>query len=154
VRLSGSGPPASQVMDVRLPAYSSTSVPLERLNVVPVEGQALVVHRVVLTPDREHPDFLTSFESSAERGLPPRTGSPEDRFHLIRTGISCFNTLRQAEKTARRLPAGEYVAVVELQPDVGVCVARWGGPGHMTVWYEATALAAMTTRVVDVTLSP
>lgn len=75
---------------------------LEELRVRPVDGEPRTVYRVVASADRADAAFIDSFKSSYARGIPPRTGSPEERFGLIHTGISCFQTRSQAEKMAIR----------------------------------------------------
>jgi len=127
---------------------------LEELRVIPVEGEPRTVYRVVASPDRTDEEFIDSFRSSHARGLPPRTGSPEERFGLIHTGISCFETRRQAEKVAIRWGLGDHVAEVQLAPDEGICVAEWGSRGHMTVWGDPVKLADMTVDVVAVGSEP
>jgi hypothetical protein len=121
-------------------------MPLEELHVVPVD-EPRTVYRVVTTDDRQHADYVDSFKSSEALGLPPRTGSPEERFGLIHTGISCFRTLRQAEKVAQKWGKGGFVAEVSLQPRQGICLAEWGSRGHVTVWGDPVKLADMTVDI-------
>jgi hypothetical protein len=123
---------------------------LEHLEVVPVEDAVRVVYRVVATADRNEAAFVDSFKSSHALGLPPRQGSPEERFGLIHAGISCFNTRRQAERIAQRWGLGSYIAEVHLAPGAGICLAKWGSAGHMTVWADPVKLAAMTVDIVSV----
>ncbi|HEX4690200.1 MAG TPA: hypothetical protein VH276_05880 [Solirubrobacteraceae bacterium] len=125
-------------------------MPTEALNVVPVEHEARVVYRVVATADRESSELVDSFKSSQMLGLPPRQGSPEARFNLIHSGISCFRTRRQAEKQALRWGLGDYVAEVQLQPGAGICLAEWGSRGHMTIWADAVKLRDMTVDIMAV----
>ena len=125
-------------------------MPIERLEVLPIEAAVRVVYRVVATADRNDAAFVDSFKSSHALGLPPRQGSPEERFRLIHAGVSCFNTKRQAERIAQRWGLGSYIAEVRLAPGEGICFARWGSAGHMTVWADPVKLAAMTVDIVSV----
>ena len=134
--------------------YSPPLVVLEALNVVPIEVEPRVVYRVVTTDDRQSEDFVDSFRSSRELGIPPRRGSPEARFNLIHSGISCFNTHRQAEKVATKWGKGDFVAEVRLQPGEGICVAEWGSRGHVTVWADPVKLGDMTADIVPVGQEP
>ena len=120
------------------------------LRVTPVGIEGQVAFRVLPTADRRASDFLDAFRSSLERGIPPRPQSPEERFQIIRAGISCFSTSRQAENKAKRLGLGDYVAELHLPPGQGVCLARWGGRGHMTVWGEAVKLASAVVDIVRI----
>jgi hypothetical protein len=127
---------------------------LQELTVVPVEGDERVVYRAVTTTDRQSDEFIECFKSSDELGLPPRKGSPEERFCLIHNGVSFYNTHRQAEKVAKRWGKGDFVAEVRLAPDQGICVAEWGSRGHVTVWSDPVKLAGMTADVVAVGQEP
>jgi hypothetical protein len=121
-------------------------MPLDELRVIPVD-EPRTVFRVVTTADRQTGDFVDSFKSSDALGLPPRRGSPEERFSLIHTGISCFRTQRQAEKVAARWGKGDFVAELRLVPGEGVCLAEWGSRGHVTVWADPVKLADMTVDI-------
>lgn len=86
--------------------------------------------------------------------MPPRRGSPEERFCLIHNGVSFFRTRRQAEKVAMKYELGDYIAEVHLQPDQGICLAEWGSRGHVTAWGDAVKLACMTADIVPVGQEP
>jgi len=129
-------------------------MPLEALNVVPVEGEPRVVYRAVSTDDVESPELIESFKSSAALGLPPRKGSPEERSEFIHGGISCWRTRRQAEKVAQRWGHGDFIAEVRLAPDEGVLVAEWGSRGHVTVSADPVKLRDMTVDIVAVGQEP
>ena len=125
-------------------------MPLEALNVVPVEGVERVVYRAVTTNDLGSADLVESFKSSAALGLPPREGSPEERFEFIHDGISCWRTRRQAEKIAQRWGHGDFIAELHLAPDEGIYVAEWGSRGHVTVRADPVKLRDMTVDIVPV----
>ena len=120
------------------------------LRVVAVLGEGRTVYRVVESDDPASGDFLDSFRSSYELGLPPRRSSPEERFRAIHMGISCFSTARQAEKVAVRWGLGDYVAELLLPGDRGFRLARWGSRGHMTVWGDPVKLSEATVDIVRI----
>jgi hypothetical protein len=129
-------------------------MPLEALNVVPVEREPRVVYRAVTTDDFDSPELVESFKSSAALGLPPREDTPEERYEFIHGGISCWRTRRQAEKVAQRWGHGDFVAEVHLAPDEGIYLAAWGSRGHMTVRADPVKLRDMTVDIVAVGQEP
>lgn len=123
---------------------------LQALHVLPVDDNVIELYRVVTTADTKADQFVDCFKSSDELGIPPRSGSPEERFCLIHNGVSMFETAQQAAKVAIKWGKGDYVARVRLEPGHGICVAKWGSQGHMTVWGDPVKLAGMTVDTVAV----
>jgi hypothetical protein len=114
------------------------------------EGDELTVFRVVRTDDKEAPEFLESFRSHAELGLPPR--SAEETHPLIHKGISVFDSCEAAVETARRYPKiGSHVAQLRLTGESGVRYWRWGARGHLTLWGDSLKLvdAVVDTIPID-----
>ena len=106
------------------------------------EGQELTVFRIVRAADPEAPEFVDSFRSHAELGLPPRRRSPAEEYPLIHEGISVFESREAAIETARRFSRiGSYVAELRVTRQSGVRYLRWGARGHLTLWGEALKLA-------------
>jgi hypothetical protein len=130
-----------------------TSLPPEE-DIQPIElleGEELRVFRIVRNADLNALEFVQSFRSHAELGLPPRPGSPELTHPLIYQGISVYESREAAVETARRFPQiGGYVAELLISPDSGVRYLRWGARGHLTLWGEAVklALTAVDTMIV------
>jgi hypothetical protein len=62
-----------------------------------------------------------------------------------------YETLDAAMETAAMSPKlGGFVARIELVPDQGITIARWGAETHMTVWAEPAALRALVADVLPV----
>jgi hypothetical protein len=90
-----------------------------------------------------------AFRSHYEQRRPPR--GPENRAAAIHMALSMFDSPDVAVQLARRVPKlGGCVAIVDLQPDLGLCVARTGGPAHWSVWGRPLQLADCVTAVVRV----
>ena len=53
---------------------------------------------------------------------------------------------------AQKYPAqGDFVATIALAPDQGgLCTARWGAKGHMSLWGEPLTLLLCLTDIVRV----
>jgi hypothetical protein len=120
------------------------------LTVRPVPPSGLTVYRVVATDDRDSEAFTRSFMSNHEQGKPPRPNSPEEHFTLIHQAISVFERRYQAEAKARQWSIGDYVARLPLPADAGLCVARWGSKGHLSLWGETLMLAQLAADIVRV----
>jgi len=102
------------------------------------------LYRVCATQADER--FIDSFRSHYELRRPPR--GPEDRVAVIHMAFSMFDTAAIARQLATRVPKlGGHVATVDLQPGVGVCVAKTGGPAHWSVWGRPPQLAACVADV-------
>lgn len=64
--------------------------------------------------------------------------------------LSMFESADVAAQLARRVPKlGGHVATVDLQPDLGLCVAKTGGPAHWSVWGRPVQLVSRVTDVVE-----
>lgn len=122
----------------------------DQLEVLPVVDEGTVVYRVVRVGDPKAQAFLDSFKSSHERGVPPRPRSPEERFRIVHMGISCFLTARSAAKVGERWGLGTHVAELRLPPNDGFSLARWGSPGHVTVWAEPVKLVRAVVDIVSI----
>jgi hypothetical protein len=94
--------------------------------------------------------FIDSFKSNAALDKPPRPNSPEQTYTLIHQGISVFERRYQAEAMARQFPLGNFVAALKLIPDVGLCTARWGSQGHLSLWGEPLTLSQCAADIVQV----
>ena len=91
-----------------------------------------------------------AMRSHYELGRPPR--GPENRAAAIHMAISMFDSRRTAAQLAARVPKlGGHLAEVDLQPGIGICVAKTGGPTHWSVWGRPAQLAAC---VSDVGVAP
>lgn len=96
---------------------------------------------------RDDEAFEDALRSHYELGRPPR--GPENRAAAIHMALSMFDTARGAHDLAVRVPKlGGRVATIDLQPDLGICVAKTGGPAHWSVWGRPAQLAACVTDVV------
>jgi hypothetical protein len=114
-----------------------------------VEGEELVVYRVVRTPDPADPDFVESFKSHHELGLPPR--GPEIEVPLIHQGISAYDRRDAAVETGRRYKAlGNYVSKLTIGPSMGITYFRWGPVGHLTLWGEPLMLSYAVTDTLAI----
>lgn len=116
----------------------------------PVPDRGVVVFRVVATDDREAGAFIDSFKSNSALGKPPRPNSPEGDYLLVHQAISVFDYRYQAEAMARRFPLGDFVAALRLPGAQGLCMARWGSKGHLSLWGEALMLAQTAADIVRV----
>lgn len=97
---------------------------------------------------RDAPTFLDALRSHYELDRPPR--GPENRAVAIHMALSMFDSPDVARQLAARVPTlGGHIATVELQPDLGICVAKTGGPAHWSVWGRPPQLAACITDVVS-----
>jgi hypothetical protein len=119
------------------------------------EGEELTVYRVVRTDQRGTPEFVDSFKSRAELGLPPRRNTPEAAHPLIHQGISVYERREAAIETARHIrrigrDIGGYVA--EMLIPSGVCVRylRWGARGHLTLWAEPLMLSELSVDTIPI----
>jgi hypothetical protein len=106
------------------------------------DGEELRVFRIVRTRDMDAAEFVDSFRSHAELGLPPRRGTPAESHPQIHEGVSVFESRQAAIETARRFPRiGSFVAELRIKPDSGIRYLRWGARGHLTLWGDAVKLA-------------
>lgn len=108
------------------------------------------MYRVVMTDQRTADAFVESFKSNAALGRPPRPSSPEQAYNLIHQAISVFERRYQAEAMARRFPLGRFVATLKLSPGAGLCTARWGSQGHLSLWGEPLTLSQCAADIVQV----
>jgi hypothetical protein len=87
-----------------------------------------------------------AFRSHYELHRPPR--GPENRAAAIHMAISMFDHVDVVAAMAARVPKlGGHIATVELQPGLGICVAKTGGPAHGSVWGHPPQLVACVTDV-------
>jgi hypothetical protein len=125
----------------------------ERLDIRSLaDGEEVVAYRIVRTEDRDHSAFERSFTSRAALGLPPRRGTPEERHPELADGLSAYRSREAAMGTALSLierdrSVGEYIAKVVLRGGMGVRIAVWGPPGHLTIWGNALTLCQATVDI-------
>lgn len=93
-----------------------------------------------IVPERDSPRFEDAFRSHYELGRPPR--GPEIRAVAIQMALSMFDERSVAAQLAVRVPKlGGHIAEIALKQDLGICVARTGGPAHWSVWGRPTELS-------------
>lgn len=122
--------------------------------------EELVVFRIVRTADIEDPNLVESFRSNADLGK-PAVGRAE-RLPALHRGISVFKTRAQAADRRRRiverltrggsresLRIGDHVATLRLVGASFRVEDRDDADGHMTVWGDASSLAAAVVEIVD-----
>jgi hypothetical protein len=119
------------------------------------EGEELTVFRVTRSDDHTSQDFLDSFRSRAELGLPPRPGTPEQTHPQIHEGISVYDTQAAAVETARAVrragrDIGGYVTEVRLDHTVGARRFSWGARGHLTLWADSLMLAEAAVDTISI----
>ena len=103
---------------------------LRRIELQALE-EPLRLFRIV--PERDSPSFREAFRSHYELGRPPR--GPENRAAAIQMALSMFDERSVAAQLTARVPKlGGHIAEMALEPDLGICVARTGGPAHWSVW--------------------
>jgi hypothetical protein len=96
---------------------------------------------------RDDEAFEDALRSHYELSRPPR--GPENRAAAVHMSLSMFDTPRVAHDLAVRVPKlGGHVATIDLQPGLGICVSKTGGPAHWSVWGRPPQLAACVTEVV------
>jgi hypothetical protein len=99
---------------------------------------------------RDDAGFLDAFRSNYERCMPPR--GPENRAAAVHMALSMFESIDVAAQLASRVPKlGGHIATLDLQPDLGLCVAKTGGPSHWSVWGRPLQLEGCVTDVVKAT---
>jgi hypothetical protein len=117
---------------------------LLRVLTVEVVVEPMTLHRVC--GSRGDPSFLDALRSHYELDRPPR--GPENRAAAIHMALSMFDSLDVARQLADRVPKlGGHIATLELRPDLGICVARTGGPAHWSVWGRPPQLASCIATV-------
>lgn len=110
------------------------------------KGEQPIVYRVVKTAAPAAADFEESFKSRAALGLPPRQHTVEGDHPELARGISVFATREAAAGTARAVrrrgrDLGGFVARLIVTGDGETKFARWGSPGHLTIWGGSLKLA-------------
>ena len=113
--------------------------------------QEIEVFRLTRTDDDGSPEWIDSFRSRRELGLPPRPRTAEEAHNELMDGISVSRDKEKLRKDAvrvrRRKPhLGGAIAKLRLKPDREIRVAEWGPPGHLTIWAPPERLAG---AVVD-----
>jgi hypothetical protein len=95
------------------------------------------------------PPTVDDFLSNKAKGRAPRSDDPAV-IHLW-DGLSVFATLAQARRKARGAPyLGPYVAALSIPEGASARFERTRGPGHYTLWAEASDLLAWVVSVVRV----
>lgn len=123
---------------------------LRTIEIVVID-QPTRLHRV--TPSRGGDPFLDAFRSHYERGMPPR--GPENRAAAVHMALSMFDSLDVAAQLAVRVSKlGGHVTTLELQPNLGICVAKTGGPAHWSVWARPLQLEQCKIDVVKAKVDP
>jgi hypothetical protein len=103
----------------------------------------LVLQRIVKTD----PPTLNDFLSNRDRGLVRRENETED----IWGGLSHYDTIERAAKTARRFPSiGTFVAAVRLADNEDFRIEQTFRRGHYTVWGDPRALLDAVQFVVPI----
>jgi hypothetical protein len=103
-----------------------------------------------VTRERDVDGFLDAFQSNYEQGKPPR--GPENRAAAVHMALSMFDSIDVAGQLAGRVPKlGGNIAALDLQPDLGICIAKTGGPAHWSVWGRPLQLESCVTDVVEAT---
>jgi hypothetical protein len=115
---------------------------------VRVLDDPMTLYRIV--PGAELSEIEDGMRSHYELGRLPR--GPENRAAAIHMAVSMFDKRRVAIQLAARVPKlGGHVARVDLQPGLGICIAKTSGPAHWSVWGRPAQLASC---VSDVGLAP
>lgn len=66
--------------------------------------------------------------------------------------LSMFDSIDVAGQLVDRVPKlGGHIAALDLQPDLGICIAKTGGPAHWSVWGRPLQLESCVTDVVEAT---
>jgi hypothetical protein len=66
--------------------------------------------------------------------------------------LSMFDSFDVAAQLAGRVPKlGGHIATLNLLPDLGICIAKTGGPAHWSVWGRPLQLESCVTDVVEAT---
>ncbi len=107
-------------------------------------GQAgRVYYRIV----KSDPPTMRDFQSNREKGLPRRPVEAPDLW----AGLSMYEDINHARGGAQRFPAiGSHIAAVLVPDDGRFRVYKTLGPGHFTVWGEASALLGAVVAVSPV----
>lgn len=123
---------------------------LRTIEIVVID-QPTRLHRV--TPSRDGDPFLDALRSHYERGMPPR--GPENRAAAVHMALSMFDSLDVAAQLATRVPKlGGHVTILDLQPDLAICIAKTGGTAHWSVWARPLQLEQCTIDVVKAIVDP
>jgi hypothetical protein len=117
--------------------------------------EELTVYRLVPTDDPSDAALLDAFRSRAELQLPPRTWTPEGEHPELNSGLSAFDTIEGARRTAlaaarRQKPLADFIAEVRLTPAAEAEIAVWGSRGHLTIWGDPIKLRDGVVDIVPV----
>lgn len=116
---------------------------LRRIDVQVLESEQRLFR---ISHARDDEAFLECLRSHYELQRPPR--GPEHRAAVIHMALSMFDSREIARQLAVRVPKlGGHIATVDLRPDLGICIAKTGGPAHWSVWGRPAQLEAC---IVDV----
>jgi len=105
-----------------------------------------VLYRIVKVGDQRAADYVNSFKSHAELGLPPH--GTELEHPQIYEGITVWDRREAAAKTARKWPKiGEFVAEIHVPGGTDARALRWGPRGHLTLWGDPLMLSGLTAEI-------
>jgi len=120
---------------------------LRTIEVIVVE-QPTRLYRV--TRERDVGGSLDAFQSNYEQRKRPR--GPENRAAVVHMALSMFDSVDVVKHLAGRVPQlGGHIATLDLQPGLGICIAKTGGPAHWSVWGRPVQLESCVTDVVEAT---
>jgi hypothetical protein len=119
------------------------------------EGEEMTVFRVTRSDDQSSEEFVDSFRSHAELGIPPVRGSPDETHPQIYDGISVFDTQARALATARSVrragrDIGAFVTEVHLHHRLDVRFLYWGSKGHLTLWGDCLKLVQAAVDTIPI----
>ena len=95
-------------------------------------------------------DVLIAMRSNYEAGRQPH---PAERKAIVTfMAVSMFEDGERLRHFAQQRPAriGSYIARVDLQPGLGICLADTGGEGHWSIWGLPNRLAECVVEVVPI----
>lgn len=93
--------------------------------------------------------ILEALKSNYEHGRNPHP--KEIRASALFMSVSMFEDREEIASLARRRPkrVGSHVLELELQPDMGICVADTGWAGHWSIWGVPLELRDCVTDVSE-----
>ncbi len=106
------------------------------------------LYRIVQTDPPTRSDFVPRTEA----GWNWLDLTPEQQ--ELSQGLSCFATLAQARKKAKKYPGlGKFVATLVIPGQSGIRLERtfWRSPGHHTIWGSPDEIASYVVEIRSVT---
>jgi hypothetical protein len=100
------------------------------------------------------PELVRGMRSNYEAGRRPH---PAERNAIVTfMAVSMFEDGERLRRFALQRPdrIGTHIAIVELRPGLGICLADTGGEGHWSVWGLPDQLAQCVVDVVPIDLGP